>query len=207
MRNIFKTATLISLILLSGYALNAQSLKFGHINRNELIQSMPEFDSARVQLEKLNTELTNQLELLQVEYNNKAEAYLRESKTLSDLVRQNKEQELQDFQNRLQTFQINAQNQMQEKQVTLFTPITEKADKAIRDIGKENGFLYVFDISAGQLIYFDESKSTNVLPLAKAKLGLITLFNYTDDHLPSGWWSFFISSLCEKSTLGYLIQE
>lgn len=61
---------------------------------------------------------------------------------------------------------------MQEKQVTLFTPITEKADKAIRDIGKENGFLYVFDISAGQLIYFDESKSTNVLPLAKAKLGL-----------------------------------
>jgi outer membrane protein len=172
MRNIFKTATLISLILLSGYALNAQSLKFGHINRNELIQSMPEFDSARVQLEKLNTELTNKLELLQVEYNNKAEAYLRESKTLSDLVRQNKEQELQDFQNRLQTFQINAQNQMQEKQVTLFTPITEKADKAIRDIGKENGFLYVFDISAGQLIYFDESKSTNVLPLAKAKLGL-----------------------------------
>ena len=172
MRNIFKTATLISLILLSGHLLNAQSLKFGHINRNELIQSMPEFDSARVQLEKLNTELTNQLELLQVEYNNKAEAYLKDSKTLSDLVRQNREQELQDFQNRLQTFQINAQNQMQEKQVTLFTPITEKADKAIRDIGKENGFLYVFDTSAGQLIYFDESKSTNVLPLAKTKLGL-----------------------------------
>ncbi|MDY0097618.1 MAG: OmpH family outer membrane protein [Bacteroidales bacterium] len=172
MRNTLKAAALVSLILLSGHLLNAQSFKFGHLNRNELIQSMPEFDSARVQLEKLNTELANQLELLQVEYNNKAEAYLKESKALSDLVRQNREQELQDFQNRLQTFQVNAQNQMQEKQVTLFTPITEKADKAIRDIGKENGFLYIFDISAGQLIYFDESKSTNVLPLAKTKLGL-----------------------------------
>ncbi len=35
----------------------AQSLKFGHINRNELIQAMPEFDSARVKLEKFNKEL------------------------------------------------------------------------------------------------------------------------------------------------------
>jgi len=152
--------------------LTAQSLKFGHINRNELIQAMPEFDSARVQLEKLNTELANQLELLQVEYNNKADAYIKESSSLNELVRQNREQELQDFQTRLQTFQVNAQNQMQQKQITLFTPITEKADKAVRDVGKENGFLYIFDLSGGQLIYFDETKSTNVMPLARAKLGL-----------------------------------
>lgn len=150
----------------------AQNLKFGHINRNELIQSMPEFDTARAQLERLNKELSNQLELLQVEYNNKAEAYLKESKNLTDLVRQTKEQELQDFQNRMQTFQQNASNQLQEKQTALFTPITQKADKAIKDIGKENGFMYIFDLSGGQVAYFDETKSINVLPLVKTKLGL-----------------------------------
>ncbi len=150
----------------------AQNLKFGHINRNELIQSMPEFDTARAQLERLNKELSNQLELLQVEYNNKAEAYLKESKNLTDLVRQTKEQELQDFQNRMQTFQQNASNQLQEKQTALFNPITQKADKAIKDIGKENGFMYIFDLSGGQVAYFDETKSINVLPLVKTKLGL-----------------------------------
>jgi outer membrane protein len=150
----------------------AQSLKFGHLNRNELIQAMPEFDSARVTLEKLNTELSNAAELLQVEFNNKYQTYLKESETLTELVRQTKEQELQDYQRRLTDFQTNAQTQLQEKQVALFTPITEKADKAIKDVGKENGFIYIFDISGGQVAYFDEAKSTNVLLLAKTKLGL-----------------------------------
>jgi outer membrane protein len=134
---------------------------------------MPEFDSARVTLEKLNTELSNAAELLQVEFNNKYETYLKESKTLTDLVRQTKEQELQDYQRRLTDFQTNAQTQIQEKQTSLFTPITEKADKAIKDVGKENGLIYIFDVSpGGQVAYYDEVKSTNVTQLVRTKLGL-----------------------------------
>jgi outer membrane protein len=163
---------LVTVVSFAGQNILAQNFKFGHLNRNELIQAMPEFDSARSTLEKLNTELTNAGELLQVELNNKYEAYLKEGKNLTELVRQTKEQELQDYQRRLTEFQTNAQNQIQEKQVALFTPITEKADKAIREVGKENGFIYIFDISGNQVAYFDETKSTNILPLAKTKLGL-----------------------------------
>ena len=48
-----------------------------------------------------------------------------------------------------------------------------KVDKAIKDVGKENGFVYIFSIGQGSsLLFFDETKSTNVMPLAKAKLGL-----------------------------------
>jgi outer membrane protein len=172
MKRFIGIAALIIMVIFLGQNTFAQNLKFGHLNRNELIQSMPEFDSARVTLEKLNTELTNAAELLQVELNNKYEAYLKDGKNLTDLVRQTKEQELQDYQRRLSEFQTNAQTQLQEKQVALFTPITEKADKAIREVGKENGFIYIFDISGGQVAYFDDTKSTNILPLAKTKLGL-----------------------------------
>ena len=63
-------------------------------------------------------------------------------------------------------------NNSRAKQAELFKPITDKADKAIKEVGKENGFIYVFDLSGGQLIYYDETKSTNILTLAKAKLGL-----------------------------------
>jgi outer membrane protein len=151
----------------------AQNLKFGHINRNELIQAMPEFDSARVALERLNKELSDASDQLQVEFNTKYQAYLKDQKNLTDIVRQTKEQELQDYQRRLTDFQTNAQNQMQDKQVELFTPITEKADKAIKDVGKENGFIYIFDVSPpSQVTYFDESKSTNVMQLVKTKLGI-----------------------------------
>jgi outer membrane protein len=172
MKRITLIAAFFITALITGQQLAGQTIKFGHVNRNELIQSMPEFDSAKVKLEKLNTELSNALELLQVEYNNKAEAYLKDSKTLTDIVRQTKEQELQDYQKRMTDFQTNAQNQLQEKQAELFKPITDKADKAIKDVGKENGFLYIFDLSQNGVAYYDETRSTNVMPLVKTKLGL-----------------------------------
>lgn len=172
MKRFIGITAFVIMIAFVGQPAVAQSYKFGHINRNELIQAMPEFDSARAQLEKLNTELSNQLELLQVEYNNKAAAYVKESKNLTDIVRQTKEQELQDFQTRMQTFQTNASNTLQEKSVSMYTPVTEKADKAIKEVGKENGYIYIFDLSQNSVAYFDATKSTDVTSLVKTKLGL-----------------------------------
>jgi len=150
----------------------AQNFKFAHINSEELIRAMPEFDSANAKIEKFRQDLVNNLELMQVEFANKNESYSKESKALTEIVRQSKEQEILDLQRRIQEFQTNAQQQLQDEQVKLFQPVYTKADKAIKDVGKENGFLYVFDISKGSLLYFDETKSSNILDLAKAKLNL-----------------------------------
>ena len=134
---------------------------------------MPEFDSASKKLEKFRQDLVNALELMQVELNNKSEAYTRDSKNLTEIVRQTKEQELMDMNNRIQQFQSTAQQQLQEKQAEFFQPIMAKVDKAVKDIGKENGFVYIFTVGQGStLVYFDETKSTNIMPLAKAKLGI-----------------------------------
>ena len=173
MKRLIALAILISLITLVSQNTQAQNIKFGHINSDELIQSMPEFDSANVKLEKFRKDLINALELMSVELNNKNDAYNKESKNLTDIVKQTKEQELGDMQRRIQEFQTNAQQQLQEKQAELFQPIMGKVDKAIKEVGKENGFVYIFSIGQGSsLLYFDETKSTNIMPLAKAKLGL-----------------------------------
>ena len=172
MRRFISIGTLMIVLALMGQSTKAQSFKFGHINSDELIQTMPEYDSATVKLEKFRKELVNALELMQVELNTKSEAYQKESKNLSDIVKQTKEQELMDMNKRIQDFQSNAQTQLQNKQTEVFQPIYTKVDKAIKDVGKENGFLYVFDVAKGALLYFDETKSVNVLPLVKTKLGL-----------------------------------
>jgi outer membrane protein len=133
---------------------------------------MPEYDSATVKLEKYRKELVNALELMSVELNNKNDVYQKENKNYSDIVKQTKEQELVDMQKRIQDFQSNAQTQLQNKQTEVFQPIYTKVDKAIKDVGKENGFFYVFDVAKGALLYFDETKSVNIMPLVKTKLGL-----------------------------------
>lgn len=172
MKRFIGIAALLIIVALAGQSAMAQNLKFGHVNSDELIQALPEFDSANVNLEKFRKELVNALELMSVELNTKNEAYQKESKNLSDIVKQTKEQELYDMNKRIQDFQTNAQTQLQEKNVALLQPIYAKVDKAIKDVGKENGFIYIFDIAKGALLYFDETKSTNVMPLAKAKLGI-----------------------------------
>jgi len=172
MKRFIGIAALAILFALVGQSTMAQALKFGHINSDELIQALPSFDSANVQLEKYRTELINALELMTVELNNKSDAYNKESKNLSDIVKQNKEQELVDMNRRIQTFQNDAQQKLQDKQTELLQPIYAKVDKALKDVGKENGFIYIFDVARGSLLYFDEAKSTNVMVLAKAKLGI-----------------------------------
>lgn len=173
MKRIIVIAFLMSIVILTGQNAVAQTIKFGHINSDELIQALPEFDTANVKLEKFRKDLINALELMTVELNNKSDVYQKESKNYSDIVKQNKEQELVDMNKRIQEFQTNAQQQLQEKQAELFQPIMAKVDKAIKDVGKENGFVYIFSIGQGSsLLFFDETKSTNIMPLAKAKLGL-----------------------------------
>lgn len=148
----------------------AQSFKTGHINRDDIIMAMPDYDTAMKAYNAYGQELTNALELMQVEYNNKLDQYVKDSKTLTDLVKTNKEQELSDMQGRIANFQQQAQVQLQEKQTELLNPIIEKVTAAINDVAKAQGFVYVYDVRT--LIYFDATKSTDVAPLVKAKLGL-----------------------------------
>jgi outer membrane protein len=172
MKRFLGIAAIAIMAILTGQNVLAQSFKFAHINKGELIQAMPEYDSANVKLQKTNKELTNALEIMQVELNNKLETYNKESKNLTELVKQSREQELQDMNKRITDFQTNASAQLQEQQTTLIKPIVDKADKAIKDVGKEGGYIYVFDVSGGQVLYIDETKSTNVMALVKTKLGL-----------------------------------
>jgi outer membrane protein len=173
MKRLSGIAVVLLLLGFIGQDINAQNIKFGHINSDELIQSLPEFDTANAKLTKFRQELVNALELMQVELNNKSEAYQKDQKNLTEIVRQTKEQELMDMNNRIQQFQASAQQQLQDKQAELFQPIMAKIDKAIKEVGKENGFVYIFTVGqASSLVYFDETKSTNVMPLAKAKLGI-----------------------------------
>ncbi len=172
MKRFLGIVSLAVLVAFCGQRADAQNFKFAHINSDDLIKAMPEYDTAMAKLERTQKELVNALQLMQVELNNKQEAYNKEVKNLTDLVKQTKEQEITDMYKRIQDFQQQAQTQMQEQQTTLTQPIFAKVDKAIKDVGKEGGYIYVFDTSKGQVLYFDETKSTNILPAVKTKMGL-----------------------------------
>ena len=158
------------ILFITGQNLGAQNLKFGFINRDELLKSLPDYDSASIKLENFRKELVNQLALMQSEFNNKSTAFNNGSNSFSDVVRKTREEELKSLDTRIQIFQVQANQQINDKNSELIRPIEAKADKAIQDVAKEQSFTLVFD--NGVLYYFDEKKCINMLPLIKAKLGL-----------------------------------
>jgi len=151
-------------------AANAQ--KFGHINTSELVSLMAETDSAMVQLQAYQNELVEEMDAMQTEYNTKLNTYQQKSSTWTAAIRESKENELSEIVQRLNQFQQTAQQDLANMQQTLMTPIYQKAQEAINKIGKDNNLLYIFDTSVGAIIYMDETQSMNLLPQAKAALGI-----------------------------------
>ena len=146
MKNTIKVFVLVALTL-AAMSVSAQ-VKLGHIETQKLIQAMPEWTAAQKTFEEEQKKM----------------------KTYSEAMRATTEEELQGLQQRIQRFQETAMAQLEKTQNDLMQPVMEKALNAIKEVGKENGFTYIFDMNAG--ILYAAENSQDVLPLVKKKLGL-----------------------------------
>jgi outer membrane protein len=156
-------------VLCIAVAVNAQ--KFGHITSEQLLQAMPEYDSAQIKVQDLRQQYDLEIERIQVEINKKIEEFNQSESTMSDLIKEAKASEIQEMQVRLQNFAQTAQQDLQQQSMQFVQPVMDKARKAIDEVAKEKGLIYVFDLSQGNPVYTSE-ESLDMLPLVKTKLGL-----------------------------------
>ncbi len=171
MRHLLSVIT-FSLLLFVGATASAQTLKFGHIDFQGLISTMPERDVAQKAMAKMQADLESQLSVMQKEYQTKGQEYvaLVKQANITDAIRQAKEADIQSLQERITTFQQQAQENLQKEETKQFQPVVEKARKAIGEVAKEQGMLYVFEVN--NVLYFNPAQSTDMMPLVKTKLGL-----------------------------------
>jgi outer membrane protein len=138
---------------------------------------MPEFKEATANYEAYAKDLQNQLEMIQVELNQKYTDYQKNVNTYTDTIRQMKESELQDLSQRLGNFQQIAQQDLQQKELELMKPVEDKAFEAINKVAKEGGFLVVFSTANDQpaaagLAYFDAEALIDITADVKKSLGI-----------------------------------
>ncbi len=163
-----KVFVVIVALAFSGKAF-AQDLKFGHINVQQLILELPEKIAADKALQSEGNKLQNQLQVMQTELEKMYTDYISQRDSLPDLIRATKEKEIQDKDQRLQQYNQMAQQEIQKKEQQLLTPIVEKVQKAIQEVGQEQGLIYIFDISS-QVVVYHSPKSIDCGDLVKAKL-------------------------------------
>jgi outer membrane protein len=153
MKKLIKIYSLGMLLFFVGVVKAQQAQKFGHIDLNALIQIMPEradaekqFNAYQKQLEDNLGEMQKELQAIYVEFVNKKDS-------ISDILRNMKEDELNQMNERIQAYQQNARVQLQQKQAEVFQPVFDKADKTIKEIGAEKGLIYIYDTSSGAIPY------------------------------------------------------
>ena len=161
----------ISIVLLASASTFAQTnAKLGYINSAELLNLMPGADTVEANLNVHRETLQQTIQAMYAEYQNKVQDYQSNVATMSQIIRQTKEKEIQDLERRIQEFQQSADQSFQTKRSELLAPLLKRAKEAIDAVSAANGYTYIFDTSIGALLYFE--KGDNILPLVKTNIGI-----------------------------------
>lgn len=168
MKKIISTTFLAAAIICSISA--TAQLKVAHISLDSLLKNMPESDTARKVGQSYYQQLETTIESMQKELQQKYQDYQANQATYTGIVKQNKEQELQDLNTRIQSFQQQAQSSLQRFNDSLTRPIINKAKMAITAVAKEHQYKYVLDTSSGIVLYSEDSD--DIFALVAEKLGI-----------------------------------
>lgn len=156
---------------------NAQTkpLKIGYTNVDYLIASVPDSKQIEAELKTYKEQLDKQMEIKVKEFREKYEAYEKGASMMTEVIRADKEKELQDLNGQIEAFQKNAEQSLQEKQQKLMKPVLEKIQKAIDAVADENDYTYILssDGALGQVpIVLHGPDSLNISDLVLKKLGV-----------------------------------
>ena len=158
----------VGLSAFTGNKVQAQG-KIGYISLQEVIAAMPEARKADSSLQEFQSALAQSFEDSKREFNEQdsllnSKDTLKLTKAQLEVKRKN----LGEKYIRLQGYQQQASQQLQQKQQDLVGPIQKKATDAIQAVAKENGYAYVLNREA----LFAFPAADDLLPLVKKKLGL-----------------------------------
>ncbi|KUK76233.1 MAG: hypothetical protein XD92_1295, partial [Proteiniphilum acetatigenes] len=163
---------LICMIALAPLAAVAQEVKIAYLNAQEIFSAMPEISKIEDQLNTKQEEISKNGQALVDEFNKKAEEFDK-NKATSETVLKDQQRQLAQIQERYQVYLQNSQQEMQQLQQQLLEPVNRKIADAIKAVGDENGYTFVFDVSTMQSpIVYVSPTAVNITPLVKSKLGI-----------------------------------
>lgn len=162
-----------ALLLLSGFTLTLAAQKYGHLNFGNVLSLMPETKAADEALKKFQQDMVSKGDTMAKKFQEKYIAAAKEAQEgkLSPQQQQVKEAELKKEQETIVAYQQEVTQKVQTKREELLKPIVDKAEKAIADIAKANGYVMIFDTSLFNAILFAQD-TDDVFPLVKTKLNL-----------------------------------
>lgn len=163
---------IIIIALMAVLPFGAFAQKFGHINSSDIIPLMSEYKAAQAEMEELVKQYQEELDYMQNEYSKKVDDYMKNRETLPESIRERREQELMESQQKMQQYYNDCEVNKNQKENQLMGAIEDKVLKAIKAVGEEGGYVCIFNIAGGVVPYVSSTLTTDVTEAVKAKLGI-----------------------------------
>jgi outer membrane protein len=165
--------TLAAVFVALGIFANLQAQdKFGYVDELYVLEQMPEYKQAEKEMKEYADAMKAEIEAKQKELKTKSDAFIaaRDNKTTPtpESILQNKYKEIEDLQKQISELQQVVQAEYQDRLGKKMNPVYAKVQKAVEDVSKDNGNMYIFRKEA--LIY--QLEENNASDLIVKKLGL-----------------------------------
>ena len=148
MRNKFLIA-IFAFIVLATSNINAQQ-KIGYISLDYILAQMPEAKQVETELTATKTQYDNMYQSKVKDFQAKLADYEKNGATMADVIKADREKELQGLQGSIEEFRQNSSTSLQKKQAQLLQPLLKKVEENMHASAKENGYAFVFNYDAGQ---------------------------------------------------------
>ena len=165
-----KKLILCAICAICGFTTANAQAKFGHVNTQEIIQAMPEYDKAKNEIDALQKQYEADLKSMQDELQKKGEAFEKEQATLPENIKQRRQQELTEMYQKIQKSYQDNQQALAKASQDKMQAIQAKVLDAIKAIGQSGQYVYIME--NGSLPYISATLSTDITAQVKAKLGL-----------------------------------
>lgn len=161
----------ILLLAIAPLAAFAQNVKIAYINTQEIFSQMPDIPGIETQLTNKQEQISKDGQAIVDEYNKKVEEFQKGAASASESVKADQQKQVDQLGERYQMFLQNSQKEMDELRQKLLAPVQQKIADAIKAVGDEKAYTYIFDLAAGSIVYNNPS-AENATPLVKARLGI-----------------------------------
>lgn len=162
----------IALLLLLIVPMSLFAQKFGHVKSMDVISVMPEYAKAQTDIQAMQKQYEDEIKRATDELTKKYTEYQQEQANLPKNIQERRQKELQELQEKGMQFQQDASQQLQKSYAELMEPIYKKFEDALKAVGQEGGYIYIFDLNRTDIPYVNETQSTDVTATVKTKLGI-----------------------------------
>ncbi|WP_240625396.1 OmpH family outer membrane protein [Spirosoma pollinicola] len=158
---VYALAGVLSLVCL---AVEAQTMKIGHTRIDYILSLTPENKVITDLLTNQQKQTQTEINRLQQELQDKYALYQKGVAQMTDIIRKDRETELQGLQSRIQEFSRTSDEAIQNKYKQLIWPTVAKIQQAIDTVAKQNGYTHILSTgNTGAILYAPEE--TNITEL------------------------------------------